>query len=129
VAIFRAIATFAFFIPILLFSRMPQALKIDHFLVRWIRTLAASKRYVRINRSPHREILGDVGLPRLLSSRCQSEIGADLGGGVEPRGIIDCVPKRQRCDYRDARNTHQTLGRFVGTRTATDFLIEFILLF
>ena len=33
-AIFRAMATFAFFIPILLVSFIPQALREDHFFVR-----------------------------------------------------------------------------------------------
>jgi hypothetical protein len=33
-AIFRAMATFAFFIPILLASFIPQALREDHFFVR-----------------------------------------------------------------------------------------------
>jgi hypothetical protein len=32
-------------------------LRVDHFLVRCTRTAAASNRYVRNKRSPHREIL------------------------------------------------------------------------
>jgi hypothetical protein len=43
-AIFRAIATFAFFMPIRLASFMPQAFREDHFLVRERRTVAASNK-------------------------------------------------------------------------------------
>jgi hypothetical protein len=43
-AIFRAIATFAFFMPIRFASFIPQALSVDHFLVRWSSTLAASNK-------------------------------------------------------------------------------------
>jgi hypothetical protein len=34
-AILRAIATFAFFMPMRLISRTPHAFRVDHFLVRW----------------------------------------------------------------------------------------------
>lgn len=43
-AIFRAIATLAFFIPTRLASFMPQAFREDHFLVRCSSTVAASNR-------------------------------------------------------------------------------------
>ncbi len=44
IAILRAIATFAFFMPIRLISRTPHAFRVDHFLVRCTRTLAASNK-------------------------------------------------------------------------------------
>lgn len=43
-AIFRAMATFAFFTPIRFMSFIPQALREDHFFVRESRTVAASNR-------------------------------------------------------------------------------------
>jgi hypothetical protein len=56
IAIFLAIAIFAFFRPIRLTSRRPQACSGDHRLVRWMRTVAASNRYDRRSLPPHLEM-------------------------------------------------------------------------
>jgi len=55
-AILRAIATRAFFDPMRLASRVPQALSGDQRCTFVRRTLAASYRHVRVNRSPHFEM-------------------------------------------------------------------------
>ena len=51
----RATATCAFFMPLRLASRSPQAFSAHQRRVGRSKTLAASKRYVRSKRSPHRE--------------------------------------------------------------------------
>ena len=56
-AILRAIATRAFFDPMRLASRVPQALSGDQRCTFVRRTLAASYKHVRVNRSPHFELL------------------------------------------------------------------------
>ena len=55
-AILRAIATRAFFDPMRLASRVPQALSGDQRCTFVRRTLAASYRHVRVNRSPQFEM-------------------------------------------------------------------------
>jgi len=123
-AILRAIATLAFFMAMRLISRTPHALRVDHFLVRCTRTLAASNRYVRNKRSPHREI----GFPRLLAARGKPEISANFRRRAESRRIIDRMAERQRRDDADAGHAHEPPNRFVVTRTAAHIPVKFGLL-
>ena len=65
--------------------RTPHAFKVDHFLVRCTSTLAASNRYVRNKRSPHREILPVTSvspdcLRRGVRPRYAPTFDADVGG-------------------------------------------------
>ena len=123
IAIFLAIATFAFLRPMRLTRRRPQACSGDHRLVRWMSTLAASNRY-----DPSGDASRQVKLSGLFAPRRQAQIGADTGSRPEARGIVDGMAEREGRDDTDTRYRHQSTGRLIRPGQSSHARIECCLL-
>jgi hypothetical protein len=83
-----------------------------------------------VQKRPHppipafRDAADVIDLPGLIPSWDEAQIGPDVSGSVDARGIVDCRYKRERGQLADAWDGHQPAACRRGPCHAPDVCVD-----